>query len=109
MVSTGEAGRPKMSQESPRPAVLVDLGNLRDTVASSVQQAPLPACGWEDLTTSPPASPMWPRPPAAPKMFASTWGKHYPGTVACVADDFELLTAHLHHPRGTLGPDPART
>ena len=31
--------------------------------------------------------------------FASTWGRAYPRAVACVTDDFELLVAHLHHPR----------
>lgn len=31
--------------------------------------------------------------------FASTWGGAYPSAVACVTDDFELLAAHLHHPR----------
>ena len=35
--------------------------------------------------------------------FASTWGKHYPGAVACVTEDFELLAAHLHYPRAHWG------
>jgi transposase-like protein len=31
--------------------------------------------------------------------FASSWGRAYPGAVACVTDGFELLVAHLHYPR----------
>lgn len=31
--------------------------------------------------------------------FASTRSRAYPRAVACVTDDFELLVAHLHHPR----------
>lgn len=33
------------------------------------------------------------------EVFASTWGDAYPRAVACVTEDFELLVAHLHHPR----------
>lgn len=33
------------------------------------------------------------------EQFAATWGRQYPGTVACVTDGFEQLAAHLHFPR----------
>ena len=33
------------------------------------------------------------------EVFASTWGRAYPGAVACATDGFELLVAHLHYPR----------
>ncbi len=33
--------------------------------------------------------------------FASTWGRAYPGAVACVTGHFGLLAAHLHHPCAT--------
>jgi transposase-like protein len=36
-------------------------------------------------------------------VFASTWGKAYPGAVACVTDGFDELAAHLHYPRAHWG------
>ena len=33
------------------------------------------------------------------RQFAATWGRAYPGAVACVTDGFDELVAHLHHPR----------
>jgi putative transposase len=32
-------------------------------------------------------------------LFASTWGRAYPGAVACVTGGFDELAAHLHFPR----------
>jgi putative transposase len=37
------------------------------------------------------------------EQFASTRRRQYPGAVACVLDDFDLLVAHLHHPRAHWG------
>jgi transposase-like protein len=34
------------------------------------------------------------------QQFAATWQRQYPGAVECLHDGFELLTAHLHFPRG---------
>ena len=33
------------------------------------------------------------------RQFEATWGKTYPGAVACVVDDLDELVAHLHYPR----------
>jgi transposase-like protein len=33
------------------------------------------------------------------EQFAATWRPRYPAAADCLLDDFELLTAHLHHPR----------
>jgi putative transposase len=33
------------------------------------------------------------------RQFEATWGKAYPGAVACVADTLDELVAHLHYPR----------
>jgi hypothetical protein len=33
------------------------------------------------------------------EQFAATWRPRYPAAAGCLLDDFELLTAHLHHPR----------
>lgn len=33
------------------------------------------------------------------EQFAATWRPSYPAAVDCLLADFELLTAHLHHPR----------
>ena len=36
-------------------------------------------------------------------LFADTWGRDYPRAVECLTDQFELLVAHLHHPRAHWG------
>jgi len=33
------------------------------------------------------------------RQFEATWGKAYPGAVACVTDTLDELVAHLHYPR----------
>jgi putative transposase len=33
------------------------------------------------------------------RQFEATWGKTYPGAVACVVDGLDELVAHLHYPR----------
>jgi transposase-like protein len=41
------------------------------------------------------------------EVFASTWGKAYPGAVACVTDGFDELAAHLRYPRAHWGRGPS--
>jgi putative transposase len=50
------------------------------------------------VTTSTPATPLWPR-PAAVHDSSNRPGAGYPGAVTCVTDGFDELVAHLHYPR----------